>query len=85
MVKDAWKNPCKAALSTKTTEIENKMPHTTTFITTPEFIRLTKVNFDARMKQELKGIASKSQLDAALDMANKNREKIKKLQTFKLF
>ena len=33
------------ALNTKATETENKIPDTTGFITTPEFNRLTKLNF----------------------------------------
>lgn len=36
------------------------------------------------MKEAKKTFASKSQVDAALDTAGKNREKIKQLQTFDL-
>ena len=36
------------------------------------------------MKQDVKNLASKSQLGTALDIAIKNMEKIKKLQTFDL-
>ena len=61
-------NLTKAALNTKATEIENKIPHTIGFITTPEFNRLTKINFDARMKEVTKNLANKSHADAALEM-----------------
>ena len=40
-------------------------------------LSLAKVNFDARMKEEAKSLASKSQEDSALDIAD-NREKIEK-------
>ena len=36
------------------------------------------------MKQEVKSLASESQVDNAFHRADKNREKIKKLQTFNL-
>ena len=52
--------------------------------TTSEFKRLAKIRFDARVKQEGKSLASKSQVDNALDKADKNREKIKNLWTFNL-
>ena len=61
------------------------MPNTTGFITTPEFNRLTKISFDARMTEARKSLQVKvktvSQKDTALDVADKNREKVKKLQT----
>ena len=41
-----------AALNTKPTEIQNKIFDNTGIIITPEFNRLTKTNFDGRMKQE---------------------------------
>ena len=72
----------KAALNTKATEIGNKILYSTSFITRPEFNRLTKINFNARMKQEAKSLASTGQVDTALDIADKSREKLKKLQTF---
>ena len=40
-------------------------------------LSLAKVNFDVRMKEEAKSLASKSQEDSALDIAD-NREKIEK-------
>ena len=42
------------------------------------------MSFDARMKELAKSFASKSQVDNALNMAETNREKIKKNQTFGL-
>ena len=65
----------KTSFSRKVTEIENKIPETTGSITILEFNRLMKVHFDATMKQPTKRLASKSQVDAALDTADKNREK----------
>ena len=48
-----------ASLNTKAKEIENKIPETTGFITTTEFKRLTKINFRAEIKQEVKGLKGK--------------------------
>ena len=71
----------RTALSTTATEIENKIPDATGFITTPEFNRITKIIFDARMKQEAKSLTRKSQVDTARDIADKNREKNRKAST----
>ena len=68
-------------LNTKATEIENKTPDTKGFITSPEFSKLTKIHFDSRMKETTKNLASKSQADAPLNRADKNREKIKGFKT----
>lgn len=38
----------KTTISSKATEIENKIPNTASFITTPKFNRLMKISFDAR-------------------------------------
>ena len=46
-------------------------------MTTPEFHKLTKTNFEARMKEATKSLANKTQVDAALDMALRNRKKKK--------
>ena len=37
---------------------------------------LTKISSDARIKEAMKSTASKSQVDIALDIADKNSEKI---------
>ena len=72
----------KAVLKAKATEIENKIPDTTSFITIPEFNKLSKVSFDSRIKEAVKILASKSHVDKALDIANENGEKMKNLQAF---
>ena len=66
------------ALNTKAADIENKIHDSTGFITTPEFDRLSKIRFDARMKEAAKDLAIYSQVNNALDIAGKNGEKIKK-------
>ena len=68
----------KAALITKSAEIKNETADTTGFITTPEFNGLTKVSFDARMKEATKNLASKDLVDALINAADKKRQKIKK-------
>ena len=65
----------KVALNTKATVIENKIPDTTGFITTPEFNRLTKISFDARMKEAAKTLASKSQIDNSFDISDENEKR----------
>ena len=62
-------------LSIREPKIEKKIPDTTSFTTTPEFNRLTKLSFDVSMKEAVKSLASKSQVDTALDTANKNSKK----------
>ena len=51
-------------------------------VTTHEFNRLRKINFDARMKQEAKSLGSKNQVDTALDIVHKKEKKLKKNQKF---
>ena len=68
----------KAALNRNVTEIKNKIPDTTGFITTLAFNKLKKKKkkrFDTKMKEAAKSLARKSQVDNALDMTSKNREK----------
>ena len=60
------------SLNRKATEIENKIPDTAGFITAPEFKRLLKINFDARMRKATKSLSSNSQVDAAQDKNRKN-------------
>ena len=65
----------KTVLIIKAREIVSEIPDTTGFITTPEFNGLTKTSFDVRIKEAAKGLARKSQVDNALDKADKSREK----------
>ena len=44
------------------------MPDTSTFIETQIFKRYTKVNFNARMTKAVKNLATKSQIETALDL-----------------
>ena len=68
----------KATLNTKAKEIKNTIPDTTSFITTPEFSRFTKLSFEARIKEGTKSLTSKSEAKNAFDLGDKNTEKIKK-------
>ena len=70
-----------AGLNAKAAKIGSKKLDTTKFITTQEFNRLTKISFDAKMKETAKILASKSKVDHALDKKIKIE---KKLQTFDL-
>ena len=75
-----------ATLHTKATEIENKISGITRFITTPECNGFAKINFDARTKEAVKSLVSKSQVDTAFDTVDKNKMKYrnKTLQTFEV-
>ena len=53
-----------------------KRPHATKFIETHEFNRLTEININARMAEALKYLATKKQIDNALDLGDKNIEQI---------
>ena len=48
-------------MNAKAIEIENKITNTSSFITTPEFNRLTKISFDVRIKEAEKGLGSKTE------------------------
>ena len=58
------------------------MPDTSHFINSQELDRLTKISFDARVKEAEKSLASKTVVENTLDLGDKNRQKIEKLQTF---
>ena len=45
-----------------------KIPNHDRFITTPELNRLAKINFDVRMKEVEKSLASKTKVKNALDI-----------------
>ena len=70
----------KATLNPKIREIENKISNAASFIYITGFNRLTKIDFDARIKAATKNLVSESQLDTALDIADKSREEIYKVQ-----
>ena len=62
-----------AVLNTKAPETKSKIPDTNHFINTQEFKRLTKISFDARMKEVEKGLASKTEGNNSLALGDKNR------------
>ena len=69
----------KHPLNTKASDIKNKAIDTIDFITTPEFNRLKKKEvLMLKWKTQKKSLATKSQADNVLDVANTNEEKIKK-------
>ena len=49
-----------------------------------DFNRLTKINFDTRLAETSKNLATKRQLENTLDLGDKHREKMTKIQTFSL-
>lgn len=49
-------------MNTKATEIENKIPNASSFISTPGFNRLAKFSYDARMKQVEAILANKTEV-----------------------
>ena len=61
-----------------------KIPDTSNFIATQEFNRLTKIIFHARMAEASKKLATKKQIENALDIENKSTVKMKQLQIFDL-
>ena len=62
--------------------VENEIPDASYFINTHKVNRLTKMNFDARMKEAAKTLSSKTEASNALYLENKNKKKTEKLQTF---
>ena len=55
-------------LSRNVIEMENKMPDTKGFISTPEFNRLTKIRFDPKIKEETKRLTINSHVDTSFDV-----------------
>ena len=45
---------------------------------------MTKINFDTRMAEASKNLATTNQVKTVLDWGDKNREKLKRLQEFDL-
>ena len=66
---------------------DKKTPDTSKFIMSQYFNILRKINFNARMAEALKKLATKKQVENALDLGNKNAEKNLKTSNvwFKLF
>ena len=71
--------------NTKFGEIENKIPDHAKYISTPEFNKFAFSVIDTELKQV--NLAINNHVNAVSQPANKNKEKIEKLQTFdfKLF
>ena len=51
-------------------EIKNKIRDTSHFIITLEIRRPTKISFDARMKNQKKSLASKTEMNHAVDLGD---------------
>ena len=56
-----------SVLNIKATELENIIPDNSQ----EEFNRSTKISFDARMKEAEKNLASKTEVNNALDLGDK--------------
>ena len=70
-------------LNSIATEIENKIPNTISFFTTPEFNRLTKLSFDSKINEAAKNLETETEVKSLLDLGDKDREKMKeRLSTF---
>ena len=65
-----------AVLNRKGKVFENKMSDSTGFITTSEFHMLIKPSFNARIIEATKGLATESQGDTTLDIADKKRKEV---------
>ena len=55
------------------------MPTLNKYITISEFNKLTKENFDQRMKEAAKNLATKSKIQNALDLGKINKKTNKKI------
>ena len=66
-------------LNTKIDEVENKIPNDSKYVTIHKFNKFIGKTFDTKLKQA-KLVASSS--NTVLDLANKNKLKTEKLQTF---
>ena len=57
--------------------LDKKKPDTSNFINAHNFNKLTKTSSNARMLEGPKDIATKDQVETALDVRDKNRNEIK--------
>ena len=76
-IPDITKLATKTALNMKDTD-----HGTSHFIGNQEFNRLTKISFGARIKESVKSLANKAEVGNALDLGDRNTEKLRKFQTF---
>ena len=60
------------ALNTKIDEVENKVPDHAKYVSTPEFIKVAGKVFNTKLKEA--NLATKSDLNAVSQRANKNEE-----------
>ena len=68
----------------KTEDVEKKIPDTSNFIETEDFNSLTKINFDTRIAEASKNLATTIQVKTLIEWGDKNSEKLKRLQEFDL-
>lgn len=64
--------------------LDKKKPDTSNFINANNFNKLTKTSSNARMAEGPKDIATKDQVETALDVRDKNRNEIKNFKMFDL-
>ena len=62
----------------KIEDVDKKIPDTSIFIETKDFNRLTKINVNARIEEASRNLGFKDHVETALDLGDKNGEKIKK-------
>ena len=60
----------KQNLDNKIEDVDKKIPNTSKFIVTQDLNRLTKVNFDGRMAVALRILATKKQVENAIDLGS---------------
>ena len=63
-------------LEKKIEDVVKKIYGTSKFIVTQGFKRGTKVNSDAKMTEILKKLSAKKKVENAVDLGDKNREKV---------
>ena len=55
--------------------MENEIPNTSSFITTPDFNRLTKISLEEKMEDAENSLMRKTEVKNALDLRVKNGRK----------
>ena len=63
-------------LKKKIKNVDRKISDTSKFIVTQDFNRLINMNFNSRTGEASKNLATKKQVENALDLGDNNREKI---------
>ena len=66
-------------------DVEHKIPNANSFINTPEDNKLTKLNFEAKLREAKTNLAAKAEVNYEIDLRDKNLKKQKQKNLYNLY